>query len=188
MKERKSKLDPYAKTLQAMDEEKKTLEEIQAWLKEEGVTVVSSTLSRFLESLRQARLQKQLLAQISTGARQCREVEKQFGKNPAPELETLIKLHRVLILQLSTQGNADPKFLALANNLLQTAMEYTSGQTKARFKERELKLAEEKFQFDAAEACLKTLPELKVISSDKGLSQAQKVDRIRQKLFGVLPK
>src|ERR1017187_2875325 len=105
MKARASKLDQFAATLMVMDGEKKTLAEIQTWLKEEGCMVATSTLGAWLESARQRQLQARLLGQITSGARQCRDVEKQFGKNPAPELETLIKLHRVLILQLSTQGN-----------------------------------------------------------------------------------
>jgi hypothetical protein len=47
-------------------------------------------------------------------------------------------------------------------------------------------LDREKFQFDAAKACLARLPELKVISQDKGLSDAEKVDAVRLKLFGLV--
>jgi DNA-binding phage protein len=146
MKQRESKLDPYAETLLAMDGEKKSISEMQAWLKEEGVTVSASRLSEFLSSQRSQVLQNRLLAQIATGARQCKEVEQQFGANPAPELDTLIKLHRVLVLQLSTQGNADPEFLKLADQMMRTTMEFVSAQTRARHKERELELAESKFK------------------------------------------
>ena len=117
-----------------------------------------------------------------------REVEKQFSKNPAPELETLIKLHRVLIMKLSTAGNADPEFLKLADQLMRTAMEFVSGQTKARFKERELKVSEEKLElvkFDAAKLALKFAAELKLISADKSLTDADKVNAARAKLFGA---
>jgi hypothetical protein len=55
------------------------------------------------------------------------------------------------------------------------------------FKREKLAFDKTKFQWDAAEACLELLPELKLISQDKGLSEPQKVERIRQKLFGVLP-
>ena len=143
-KQKKSKLDQYAVTLLEMDDAKKTLPEMLAWLKEEGVSVAPSTLSVYLESARRSRLQKKLLGQITTGAKQCREVEAEFAKNPAPELETLIKLHRVLILQLSTQGNAAPEFLKLSDQLTNTVLNCISAQTKARFKEREVSLAEAK--------------------------------------------
>lgn len=112
-KQRESKLDRHAPTLLDMDAARKTLEEMRAWLKEEGCVVSLSSLSRFLESSRSRLLQEKLLAQITSGAQQCAAVEKQFGKNPAPELETLIKLQRVLILNLSTQANADPELMKL---------------------------------------------------------------------------
>jgi hypothetical protein len=44
-----------------------------------------------------------------------------------------------------------------------------------------------RWQFDAAKACLKLLPALKAVASDKGLSEPEKVQQIRLKLFGVLP-
>lgn len=140
MKSVASKLDQFAEVLMDMDREKKTLAEMQAFLDGEGAHVANSTLSRFLEARRQADLQSRLLAQISAGAQQCKAVEKQFGSNPAPELETLVKLHRVLILQLSTTGVADPELLKLADQLLRTAMEFVNAQTKANQKERELAL------------------------------------------------
>ena len=110
-KQLESKLDRYAETLAAMEAEKKTLAEMQAWLKAEGCVVALSTLSRFLESSRQRRLQEKLLDQISSGADQCAEVEKSFKANPAPALETLIKLQRVLILNLSAQANVNPEMM-----------------------------------------------------------------------------
>lgn len=184
MKARKSKLDQYAETLLAMDDDKKSLVEIQGWLKAEGVTVASSSLSRYLESLRQSRLESELLGQIASGARQCQEVEKQFGKNPAPELETLIKLHRVLILQMSTQGKTDPEYLKLSDQLLRTAMEYVSGMTKAGHKERELKLAEEKFELEFSEKILdKALREHAERIANSSLSQADKIAAMRQAAF-----
>jgi hypothetical protein len=108
-----SKLDPHEPTLMDMDVQGKTLDEMLAWLREEGVTCSASTLSRFLESARSSRLQEKLLAQIASGAEQCAAVEKSFGANPPPELDTLIKLQRVLILNLSTQANADPEMMKL---------------------------------------------------------------------------
>ena len=112
-KQKASKLDQYAETLLVMDDDKKTLSEMLDWLRQEGCTVAPSTLSDYLSSARSSRLQSRLLTQIASGARQCAEVEKQFGSNPAPELETLIKLQRVLILNLSTQANADPELMKL---------------------------------------------------------------------------
>lgn len=122
-KPKKSKLDQFAETLVDMEREMKTLAEMQAWLKAEGVTISAGRLSQFLEAQRSAALQAGLLAQIASGARQCQEVEKQFGKNPAPELETLIKLQRVLILNLSTQANLDPELMKMVATAFSSVME-----------------------------------------------------------------
>ena len=114
-KSKASALDQHAETLAAMDAEKKTLAEMVAWLKEEGCTVSPSTVSRYLEGLRSAELQSALLSQIAAGASQVKAVEAEFAKNPAPELDTIMRLQRVLVMKLSTQGFADPELLKLAD-------------------------------------------------------------------------
>ena len=49
-----------------------------------------------------------------------------------------------------------------------------------------LRLQREKFEFDAAKACLAKLPELKAIAASKRLDDRDKIDQIRLRLFGVL--
>lgn len=58
---------------------------------------------------------------------------------------------------------------------------------RADYNERTLQLHRDKFEFDAAEVCLRKLPELKVISSNPELSDIEKIDRIRLELFGKIP-
>jgi hypothetical protein len=55
-------------------------------------------------------------------------------------------------------------------------------------KKAKLDLDRAKFEFNAAQAALKIWPSIKQISADKTLSQADKVNAVRQKLFAVLPK
>ncbi|HEX7860811.1 MAG TPA: hypothetical protein VF773_10820, partial [Verrucomicrobiae bacterium] len=50
-----------------------------------------------------------------------------------------------------------------------------------------LTLDRDKFQFDAAAACLKKLPELKAIASNTKLDHDAKLTQIRMHLFGVVP-
>lgn len=45
----------------------------------------------------------------------------------------------------------------------------------------------QKFQFDAAKKCLKVLPTLKAIATNKELSDKQRIDAVRQAVFGDLP-
>ena len=180
-KKRASKLDQYSAPLAEMEAVGKTLAEMQAWLKEEGCTIALSGLSDFLAAQRQSRLQYSLLAQIASGAQQCREVEKQFGKNPAPELETLIKLQRVILLNLSTQANADPELLDLIGNSFKAVLTAE----KLKIQREVVALDRDKFQFDAAKLALSAVAQLKTISASK-LSDVEKIDAARRALFGVL--
>lgn len=143
-----SKLDRYQEQLLEMESATppKTLADMQQWLAQEGVVVVQSTIGRFLESLRSRRAQERVLGLVATGSQQCKELDSAFAKNPAPQLETLIKLFKTLIMQLTLKGAAAPELLSLANHLTMTVCEFISGQTKAAFKERELTLDERKYQ------------------------------------------
>ena len=64
------------------------------------------------------------------GAQQCEQVEKEFAENAAPDMETLLRLHRVLLLQLSTQASADPQLIKLVNQSMRTMLEYTQQQSR----------------------------------------------------------
>ncbi|MDB6109775.1 MAG: hypothetical protein JWR69_1525 [Pedosphaera sp.] len=131
MKQKPSKLDAFATQLeQWFGVDKITLEDAQARLKELGCSVSSSRLGEWWEARLTQRMQDQLLGQIASGSRQCKEVERQFGENPAPELETLVKLHRVLILKLSTQANVAPEMVELVTDLMKPVMEFAKLQEK----------------------------------------------------------
>jgi hypothetical protein len=90
----------------------------------------------------EGKTQQWLLAQIAQGARQCRQIERQFRRHPAPELETLIKLCRVLILKFSLEAEAGPEFLERVNDLTRLVLEW--GRLEEKRKER--RLAERKYR------------------------------------------
>src|SRR5947208_15031132 len=105
-----SRLEDYADHLDAwFEEEEITLAAARERLTEAGCKVSPARLSAWRRARQWERMREQLLAQIAAGARHCKEVELEFGQNPPPELETLIKLHRVIILQLSAQAEAKPE-------------------------------------------------------------------------------
>jgi hypothetical protein len=85
-------------------------------------------------------LQEQLLAQIAYAASHCAEIERVFGKNPPPELETLIKVYRVLILKLSAEAQANPDQLKLAISLMKPVLDWERFEAARKQRER----AEEK--------------------------------------------
>lgn len=51
----------------------------------------------------------------------------------------------------------------------------------------QLRLQREKFEFDAAAACQKHLPELRAIADDEELDLNEQIQRIRRRLFGLPP-
>jgi hypothetical protein len=148
MKSKPSKLDVFADRLdQWFGIEKKTLAEVQEQLQLDGCRVSLSRLSDWWSG-RQSQLQGEaLLKQIASGARQCKEVEQEFAKNPAPALETIIKLQRVLIMKLSVQANADPQLVELVARLTKPTMEFA----KLQEKRREMELNEAKYRDQVAD-------------------------------------
>ena len=161
-KQQKSKLDQFAERLDEwFGVEKKTIAQVQEQLRLDGCSVSSGRLSEWWTAREKVFNTRQILGDITSGAEHCREIDSAFAKNPAPHLETVIKVFKVLIMQLATKGTAEPEFLKLADQLSRTAIEFISGQTKAAFKERELTIEEQKFaeskkdeQTKALEFCL----------------------------------
>lgn len=155
----------------------KTLAEAQAELKLAKCDVSLGRLSEWWSSRQSAMWQESILKQITSGARQCREVEAAFAEAPAPEFDTLIKLHRVLILKLSTQGNADPELLELVNRMMKPVVQFARLQQleqQNKIEERKLVLLEKKAAMaDQAEA---------VAKSD--LTAEEKAARMRE-VFGI---
>src|SRR5438874_151202 len=81
-------------------------------------------------------VQEHLLEQIAQGASLCRELEEQLRKHPAPELETIIKIYRVLVLKLSAEVQAVPELRQLISALLRPVMDWARLEEKR--KDREL--------------------------------------------------
>jgi hypothetical protein len=79
--------------------------------------------------------------------------------------------------ELAVSPHADPKDVRELFSLMLDAQQEER-------KRGEAKLAQERFQFDAAKACLKVLPALKVIAADKGLDERGKIEQVRLRLFG----
>lgn len=177
-KQRASKLDEYAERLDEWFLAGKTLAQAQEQLRLDGVSVSLSRLSDWWSARQTARQQEKLLAQIATGARQCQEVEKQLAiSGGAPELETLIKLHRVLILKLSAEGNANPELLELVGQMMKPVIEFS----KLEQKKRELELKERQVALLEAKAAQATAAEDVVKST---LSPQEKEQKMRE-VFGL---
>ena len=178
MKERPSKLDVYAERLEEwLGVEKRTLADVQEQLKADGCMVSLGRLSEWWSRQQSKRQEEFLLDRIASGARQCREVEAQFAQNPAPELETIIKLQRVLIMRLSTQAQVEPEMIELVARLTKPTMEYA----KLMEKRRELELAEVKYRDQVAERKRAMESELAKAKSSGGIT-SETLERIEREL------
>lgn len=185
-----SKLDAFAERLDVWFAPKDqggdglTLAEAREQLALDGCSVDVSTLSRWWSARQREKNQKELLGEIVASSNQCATVEKEFAKNPAPELETIIKLHRVLIFNLRTAGRENPDMIKLADQCTRTVMDYLSGQTKAGQKDRELAVIEGKFEEfkKKASAARQELAKLRdpqaALSDADRLSIVDKVDEV----------
>lgn len=183
-KQKQSKLDSYAERLTEwflpVDQGGKgfTLDQAREQLRLDGVSVSCSRLSVWWSGQQQVRLEDRLLSQIASGARQVREVEQQFGKAPAPELEMLVKLHRVLILKLATEGNVDAEKLELVNRMMREVQKFARLEQlgeQNKLEARKLELLEQR---------AKLADQAKGVMEDKGLSEVQRAARMRE-VFGI---
>ncbi len=142
------KLAPHLEQLEHwLGVEQLSLAEVQERLRALGCTISTSRLSRWWRARQREHLEAQLLVQIAKAARECQAIEAEFGRNPAPPLETLIKLHRVLVLKLSSQANLAPDLLRLVAQLMKPVLEWARLQEK----EKQRELAEQKYR-DQVEA------------------------------------
>lgn len=124
MKSRPSKLDPFAARLtEWFGIEKISLKEAQERLKQDGCTISATSLSEWWSRRQEQMLRDQLLTRIATGSELNRQITAEYQKHPAPELETLIKLFKTLILQLSMSGVTNPGFLEMVPALMRQVLE-----------------------------------------------------------------
>src|SRR5262249_59813732 len=103
----------------------------------EAATTLGTPLNRFASEIHEP-----LLNQIARGAALCREVERQLGENPGPELETIIKLHRMMILNLSAQAQQEPDLLRHVHALTKSVIDWAQLEEKRKARE----LAEQKYR------------------------------------------
>lgn len=153
MKTRSSKLDAHAEALLGWliaqpQGEGLTLEQARARLQERhGISTSISRLSCWLAGQQQRQMQERLLGQITSGAMLSKDIEKRFEKHPAPETAQLVKLLRVLVMQLSVQSGADPTLLELVNPLMRSILDFLKTEQKGealKLDERRVALLEKK--------------------------------------------
>lgn len=160
-----------------------TLAAVRKWLAQDGIKVSQQTLSEFYSwyalraSLKEAESDTENLLELI--------------RKDAPELpeERLASIGNALF-NLRAIKQQDPKlFLAFQTARHRAEMDRLKFEQRDRQLKQQaesLQLEREKFEFDAAKACLAALPELKVIGSSKA-DDTTKIEAIRKRLFGQLP-
>jgi len=88
------------------------------------------------EPLDAAEIQERLLDQIADGAKLLKAIEPQLRAHPAPAIDTIIQLYRVLVLKISGEVQDHPQLLALLNSLNRSVMDWERLEEKR--KDREL--------------------------------------------------
>jgi hypothetical protein len=89
--------------------------------------------------------EEQILEQLGHGAAYCHQVEQQLADFVTPELETIMKLHRMIILKLSTRAETRPELWDVLKDLMKPVMDWARLQEQS--KEREF--AEQKYRDQA---------------------------------------
>jgi hypothetical protein len=175
-----SKLDPFAERLDHwFGTERQTLQYVQEQLAQDGCSVALDTLSRWWQRRQSQLAEDQLLAQITTGAALHKRVKEQFATDAPPELQTLIDLHRVLIMQFSTQAATSPKMLELADRSMRTVMDYFSGQTKAALEREKLSLGSRRVKLleEKSENALRLIAEAKKTTGGVTPETLEKIEK-----------
>lgn len=177
-KQKSSKLDAHAERLTEWftpaDQGGKglTLDQAREQLALDGVSVSCSRLSDWWSDRQGEMLQAQVLANIRSGARDHREVMAAFEKNPAPGMEAIINLHRLVAYQLASKGASDPAMLELSTKFTKTILDFGKLQEQRAARE----LAERKYRDQAEKA--------KGLLEDKELSEGERASKMRE-LFGI---
>jgi hypothetical protein len=125
-KPRRSKLDPFADEIMVwFEQDKLPMKDAILRLKERGCDVSEDALAIWWKKRRHELLEEQLLNQIESAGDECARLENAFREHPAPAIDTLLKVYRVLVLKLNNQANASPALLQLAANLLKPLLEWS---------------------------------------------------------------
>lgn len=147
--------------------------------------VSRSAYYRWLDWMRGEESERRL-AQARIAALEAGELAKTMGLKD----ETAIKAYKSLAAEFALKSDSKT-----ANRFMQMAMALRDRQLRSRevelkdaaqsTKDEQLKLAREKFEFDAAKAAMEKAAEIKTISADDALAADEKIAKVRAALFGV---
>ncbi len=141
-----------------------------------NVTTSLGALSHYWGSECTATLIARRQRAVTTADEIAEESLKMPGKFDVATIEAL----KQKAFELSISPLADPRDVKQLFGLVLKARDQDMS-------EKELALARDKFEFDAAKAALAKLPELRRIAGDRDLDEDQKLQAVRRRMFGQDP-
>ena len=126
--------------------------------------------------------QQAMLDRIVSSRKKANEVVAKFKENPADIYNALLETAGQIAFDKATEGKGELD----AETIFNFTKLVMNGRKQAMDAET-LALAKDRFQFDAASACLKHLPTLRAIASKQGVDNKEKINQIRLALFGAAP-
>lgn len=144
--------------------------------KEFSVETSNAALSRYYSEVCSVALLARRQRAVSTAEEIATEVARSPGKFDAATIDRL----KQMTFEMSLQPQPDAGKLRDVFMLVLKARDQD-------LDEKQLQLSMDKFQFDAAKACLAHLPALREIAKDPGMDDAAKLQAVRKRLFGEAP-
>jgi len=93
-----------------------------------------------------------LLDRLEQGAEYCRRIEELLAKHVGPELDTIMKLHRLIILKLSTQAEVKPELWDVLKDLMKPVLDWARLQEQQKDREFAERKHREQMEADKTEA------------------------------------
>ena len=150
---------------------------VKSMLKDQfKVSTSLGALSNFYDSVCSAELIARRRRAVSTADEIAKEAEAKPGRFDTATIDAL----KQKAFELSVSPGADPRDVKSLFMLVLKARDQDLG-------ERNIELARDKFEFDAAKAAMAVLPELRRIANDKSMTEDDKLHQARLKLFGEVP-
>lgn len=145
--------------------------------KEFKVASSLAALSDFYDAYCTAELINRRRRAVSTAD----EIAEEARKHPGQFDDATIDALKQQAFELAISPGANPKSVKQLFSLVLKARDQD-------LDEQQIALARDRFEFDAAKAALAQLPALRKIAGDKKLDQRAKLDAVRKRLFGQIPK
>lgn len=132
---------------------------------------------------------RRMLLQIAASSESSKAVTDQFRQNPDTSFEALLGLigQAAFEMKLQSGGKLDLKTLKDLAEIMALGLKVKTDTKKIAQKDEQLRLQRDKLEIDVTKLAMKEAAFIKSVSSNSKLTESEKMNVIRQKLFGQLP-